>query len=997
MKQKNLLAMPARLLLTLLIGLMSVSSFARETENFNSGWLMRVGDISGAERADYDDRYWQAVTLPRAINEDEAYSIDIHEHTDTVAWYRKHFTIGKLGSDRLYLELEGARFAADVYVNGTLVGTTENGVMASGYDLTPHVRKGKNVIAIRTDNDWRYHERSTGSTWQWNDKNFNANYGGLTKNLFLHRVPATHQTLPLLSSLGTTGIYIYATDIDTQERTLTINAESQVLNTESNACELTLCVSVQDIDGKEVARFEGKPTTLTSGSKQILTARGKLSNANLWSWGYGYLYTVRTSLRDSKGKEIDPVMTRTGFRKTRYAEGKIWLNDRVMMVHGYAQRTSNEWPALGMSVPAWMSDLSNSMIVESGGNIVRWMHVCPWKQDIESCDRVGLPQAMPAGDAERDVTGRRWEQRVELMRDAIVYNRNNPSILFYECGNAKISREHMEEMRALRDQYDPHGGRAMGCREMLDVDVAEYGGEMLYVNKSTKKPMWMMEYCRDEGLRRYWDAWTWPYHAEGDGPLYRNKPANDYNHNMDEFAKKMVTAWYDYYLERPGTGKRVNSGGVKIVFSDTNTHYRGESNYRTSGVVDAMRIPKDAFWAHKVMWDGWVTPERDATHIVGHWNYERTVTDKGEAPVKPIYVVSTADEVELTLNGESLGKCNRSHQYLFTLDNVTWKPGSLIAIGRRDGKVVTSDTLTTSGPAHSIRLRPIVNPLGFTADGADIAIVEVEVVDAEGRRCPTYFGTIDFEMSGAGEWRGGIGSRSKERKDNYILSKSIPMDCGIGRVMIRSTTKPGKITLTAKTKDAGEATLTLSTQRPTETTLMPNRNLACRLDRGPTPSTPSYADEFETVEIASATAGSNQDDASKCFDDTENSEWSSDGNRDNSWIRLDLKGSDRVDEIAIKLTGWRNRIYPLAVYAGEEKVWEGVTYPTLGYVHIRPETPKEASSLTIKMLGPSENVEERQDTQELAGGQANQLDRMATRQGEVRLRIVEVDLLRRVK
>jgi beta-galactosidase/beta-glucuronidase len=144
----------------------------------------------------------------------------------------------------------------------------------------------------------------------------------------------------------------------------------------------------------------------------------------------------------------------------------VYLNDRVIQMKGYAQRTSNEWPAIGMSVPAWLSDYSNKLMVESNANLVRWMHVTPWKQDVESCDRVGLMQAMPAGDAEKDVTGRRWEHRTELMRDAIIYNRNNPSILFYESGNESISEEHMSEMKAIRDTYDPYGGRAIGSREM---------------------------------------------------------------------------------------------------------------------------------------------------------------------------------------------------------------------------------------------------------------------------------------------------------------------------------------------------------------------------------------------------------------------------------------------------------------------------------------------------------------------------------------------------
>ena len=487
---------------------------------------------------------------------------------------------------------------------------------------------------------------------------------------------------------------------------------------------------VVDADGKEVARFSGDPVTMLPGETRTVHIQQAVSGLHFWSWGYGYLYTVETSLlpdvttpiphREGQGGGSDRVTTRTGFRKTRFGEGKIWLNDRVLMMHGYAQRTSNEWPGVGISVPAWLSDYSNDLMVKSNGNLVRWMHVTPWKQDIESCDRVGLIQAMPAGDAEKDVEGPRWQQRTELMRDAIIYNRNNPSILFYECGNERISREHMVEMKKIRDEYDPFGGRAIGSREMLDIDEAEYGGEMLYINKSKKHPMWAMEYCRDEGLRKYWDEQSYPYHKEGDGPLYRGKPATEYNHNMDEFAVEMVRRWYDYWRERPGTGTRVSSGGVKIVFSDTNTHHRGESNYRTSGVTDAMRIPKDAFFVHQVMWDGWVEPEVPRTYIVGHWNYNSTKgteKTKGTEPiVKPVYVVSTAEEVELFLNGKSLGKGQQRYRYLHTFDNVAFEPGILEAVGSDGSRY----KLETAGEPYQLKLTVIQNPEGTKADGADM-------------------------------------------------------------------------------------------------------------------------------------------------------------------------------------------------------------------------------------------------------------------------------------
>ncbi|MDE6117156.1 MAG: glycoside hydrolase family 2 protein, partial [Duncaniella sp.] len=386
---------------------------------------------------------------------------------------------------------------------------------------------------------------------------------------------------------------------------------------------------------------------MAPGTTSTLTASAGVSDLNFWSWGYGYLYDVDTELLDETGKSIDKVTTRTGFRKTKFGDGKIWLNDRVIQMHGYAQRTSNEWPALGIDIPAWLSDYSNGMMVKSGGNLVRWMHVTPSKQDVESCDRVGLIQAMPAGDAEKDRDGRTWEQRMELMRDAIIYNRNNPSILFYEAGNRAVSREHMLEVKAIRNTYDPHGGRAAGCREMLDIDEAEYGGEMLYINKSKKHPMWAMEYCRDEGLRKNWDDYSYPFHKEGEGPLYKGADASDYNHNQDMFAVELVRRWFEYWQERPGNGDRTSSGGAKIIFSDTNTHFRGKENYRRSGVTDPMRIPKDGFFAHQVMWNNtWVDKEGAQTYIVGHWNCD-------DGTVKPVYVVSNGEDVELFLNGES--------------------------------------------------------------------------------------------------------------------------------------------------------------------------------------------------------------------------------------------------------------------------------------------------------------------------------------------------------
>ena len=991
------------LLSALLAIAMTTMAVERQKQNFNAGWRLTVGDVAEARHADFDDSGWQRVTLPYAFNGNEAFRKDIVDLTDTIAWYRKTFTIDDTDGRKFFVEFEGVRQGADFFLNGHNLGFSDNGVMACGFDLTPYIIKGKNVLAVRCDNSWQYRDRTLNSRYQWNDKNFNANYGGIPKNVFLHITDRLYQTLPLYSNLGTTGTYIYATDFDVPARKATVHVESQVRNDDDKERSFTFFAKVLDLDGKEVAHLDGRRVTMKPGETRTVSVAGQVSGLHFWSWGYGYLYTVKTLLKADDGSKIDDVVTRTGFRKTEFREGKTFLNDRVLMMHGYAQRTSNEWPGTGLSVPSWLSDYSNGLLVESGGNLVRWMHVCPWKQDIESCDRVGLLQAMPAGDAEKDVEGARWQQRTEVMRDAIIYNRNNPSVVFYECGNYRISKEHMEEMKRIRDLYDPYGGRAVGCREMLDRPEAEYGGEMLYINKSGTKPMWSMEYYRDEGLRKYWDEYSYPYHKEGDGPLYRNAPARDYNHNMDALACGMVERWHEYWLERPGTGRRVSNGGAKIVFSDTNTHHRGESNYRTSGVVDAMRIPKDAFFVHQVMWDGWVSPERPRTYIIGHWNYK-------PGTVKPVYVVSTADEVELFVNGKRVGKGERSFQWLYTFSDVAFEAGRLEAKAS-DG---SSYTIETAGEPCQLRLSAIENPQGFKADGADMALLQVEVLDRQGRRCPLDDRMVHFEVNGEVQWVGGIATRNnkdylkassrkdpnlldsaneRNSSDNYVGLYDLPVECGVNRVLVKSTTNAGDINVSVCADGVRPAYLTLRTQAVDVPAYMPQLSLKPRLTRGETPLTPSYTDSYVSVGIAGVTGGCNADNLANTYDDNELTEWKSDGSKENAWITYHLDRKASVSEIVLKLTGWRSKCYPLEVWAGKRKVWEGITPATLGYVHLCVEQPVAASDVTIRMVAPVQDSSKFGLVKELAGGAANEMDRVKSAKGKVELRIVEADLL----
>lgn len=875
--------------------------------------------------------------------------------------------------------------------------THENGVMAFGIDISDYVYHGgkDNLIALRIDNSWDYKEKNTGTIYQWNNINFNANYGGIPKNVFLHVTDKLYQTLPLYSNLKTTGTYIYAREINISKKSAIVFAESEIKNEYTIPMTFQYEMKLEDMDGNIFKTIMGREVTIEPGETYTAKLNDRVHDLNFWTWGYGYLYNVYTTLYVNN-KPVDVVKTRTGFRKTAFKDGMVYLNDRVIQLKGYAQRTSNEWPAVGMSVPAWLSDFSNRMIVEGNGNLVRWMHVTPWKQDVESCDRVGLIQAMPAGDAEKDIEGRQWEQRVELMRDAIIYNRNNPSILFYESGNTGISEEHMADMMAVRDQYDPYGGRAIGSREMLDSKIAEYGGEMLYINKSADIPMWATEYCRDEALRKYWDEYSYPYHKDGDGTseywstvtntMNKNVDAKAYNRNQDSFAIELIRRWFDYFRIRPGTGSRVSSGGAKIIFSDSNTHYRGVENYRRSGVTDAMRIPKDAFYVHQVMWDGWVDIEKHRTYIIGHWNYSPETQ-------KDVYVASTGEQVELFINGKSKGMGVRDYNFLYTFKGIDWEKGKIEAVSYdTKGVELSRDEIVTSESPESVRLKLIEAPDGFKADGADLVLVEVEVVDKNGVRCPLANNMISFDLEGPAEWRGGIA----QGPDNFILSKKLPVECGVNRVLIRSTTKAGKVKLTAKA-DGLPSTTILFKSSPFKdknglSSYVSGEYQSSYLERGEVLGGQSYQESRTQIKIVDAMAESNQDKVHFSFDDNERTEWTNTGEYLTGCISYELERDAVVSAIDMKLTGWRMRSYPIQIFVDDIKVYEGETEKSLGYIHI-PIKPTKGRFVRVQLVGLSSEQDGFGDIIEVTGTKNLDLYRdPKALNAKGQLRIVEIDI-----
>jgi len=786
-------------------------------------------DVSGAEASGFDDSKWSAVATPHSFNDVDSFRMLIsHGGGDSgtykgLSWYRKHFKLpAALVGNRVFLEFEGIRQAGDIYLNGKQVGLYENGITAYGIDITDGLQFGakENVLAVKVDNTTTYKERAfcttnpksaDGSTcaatgYEWNANDFNPDHGGINRHVWLHVVGKIHQTLPLYYGLESQGVYIHATNFDIANKTTDVTVDAEVHNMSGDRATVGLSVVIVDSNGRVCTQFDGDPLDMVDGEKSVMSAGGTLKDARFWSIDDPYLYDVYTILK-MDGKVVDVNRLETGFRKVEFkggaGTGGIYINDKFVYLKGFSQRSANEWAGVGAGYPDWMHDYTAKLIRECHGNYMRWMHISPTKADADSFARFGIVQTCPAGDKERDVTGRQWDQRVEVMRDSIIYFRNNPSILFWEAGNTVIAPDQMQQMVDLKKQWDPDGGRVIGTRgdsnnaaNTATTPIAEYYGVMMAQDRGVetlagptamfraysaerrdRAPIVETEDLRDEGARRYWDNYSPPYYG------FKKGPNDTYQYTSESFTLQAVKRYRDYWENRISNTDPEHarwSGYCSIYFTDEDADGRQDSSEvaRVSGKVDAMRLPKDIYYAYRVMQN-----EQPDLHILGHWSYPGTQPD-GTKTVKTVYVIANTESVELFVNGKSLGVNTKpDNGWTFSFPAVEFAPGSIKAIGKNAGKVVVQQELTTAGPAVAIKMTPIVGPKGLQADGEDVALIDVEVVDAKGQRCPTDDARVDFSCTGPGIWRGGYNSGKLNSTNNLYLNT----ECGINRVAVRST------------------------------------------------------------------------------------------------------------------------------------------------------------------------------------------------------------------
>ena len=793
--------------------------------------------------------------------------------------YRKTFRVPK--GKHFFIEFETVRQSLYVYVNGRFAGFYEAGITASGYDLTPFVKPGEDaLVAVVTENtgsrgtkcvsaemkekpgDWG------GAGYQWAGTDFNPVQGGIVGNVKLHvKENDAYITLPLWNTLKTKGAYVWADNFDFEKGEADIHAEvecrpSDVDGRSSAVGSRTSCIRVTVAGQTFSGSFVSRPSS--HAGKPILLASGRVKGLKFWSPDTPQIYDVKIELlgggrgyppseASAEGgsmrgatalpeKVLDSVTVRTGFRHVSFGREKgLLINGKYFWLPGYAQRSTDSWAAIGYA-PDWLQDFDAELIRESGARFVRWMHVAPKPGPVRAFDKAGVVCVCPAGDKESESSGRCWEQRTEAMEAAIIYFRNSPSVFFWEAGNNQISPAHMREMRLLKERLDPHGCRFMGCRTLStpeQIAEAEYVGTMIHRHDAkasdamAKTGRWMpvveTEYCREESPRRAWDRYSPPdynFVCERLSSGAKQWMYNCYDMTQEDFALSNggTSDGYGYfYGNRAGGGGKLGryyAACAMLCWTDCNQHGRNSSteNCRSSGRVDAVRIPKENFYVHQVMYSQ--TPK---VKILGHWNYPKKTAEnywysekvddgkviayKGERKQrdpehKTVYVIGSlsVDSVRLFVNGRQVGEAKSpSNLFDFTFPNVdVTESGKVEAVAYdKDGKEIARDAIETVGEAARLEMSVRTGPKGFLADGADIAMVDLRLVDAKGRVLPLADDRIDFELKGDAVFMGGWNSGAFD--DNSPVGKNwVNLECGIARVFIKAGRTPGKVTLAAR-------------------------------------------------------------------------------------------------------------------------------------------------------------------------------------------------------
>ena len=759
---------------------------------------------------DYDDSSWKVVDaphdyivegkiLPRARG-----GADGYQAQRIPAMYRRTIVKPEVAEgDRIWLEFDGVYRMSHYWINGKHVDVHPGAFVMNRIDVTDELKEGENCLVVTVDPTI-------------SESGYDG--AGIYRRVRMVVVPEIR--------VAADGVFV-SSRIDDPKDGITapavVTISTEITNSSNKKARAKLLYEIIDSTGKVVET--GTESKVLPVGDSMFEETIDLSAAKLWSCEHPELYELRTTIKVA-GRAVDRVTTKFGIRKIEFdVERGFFLNGKHIKIKGICSRPNHA--GVGHAMPARLTEWRLEQLKAMGGNAYRCAHY-PFGPDFyDACDRLGvlvMDEFRSFGDGSNMLATDKTtadvlkNQTIQLRR-----HRNHPSIIMWCIGNeggsyqnrpsggriARSIQKLVDELDGTRlTTYANNGSlgpgltaddrwTTVGVSGAVDAIGVNYNCGLYdqIRERYPDKPMIGTEVCSEIGTRGCYDL-TQFKNRMGGPDLRGDQKANHlsaYSVNTPGWGAISETGW-KAVSARPWVAGYFVWSGFDYQGEPTPFVYQDDVGISTQfGIMDYCGFPKDAYWYYKSWWG-----TDPVLHVFPHWNWKGK-----EGEVIPVWVHSNCDEVELFLNGKSLGK-----QKMEPNSHLEWEvpyaPGKLEAKGSYKGTPMHTVVETTGVPA-GIALAP--DRVELTADGADLAWVGVSIIDDEGRVVPTASNLVNFSLTGPAKVLG-VGNGDPACHEDVKASKRSAFN-GLCMVLVQTTDEAGEIVLTAESEGLTPISVTL--------------------------------------------------------------------------------------------------------------------------------------------------------------------------------------------
>ncbi|MCW3785977.1 beta-galactosidase GalB [Plebeiibacterium sediminum] len=780
----------------------------RQVESFNKGWKFFLGDTADASKVSFNDADWRALNLPHDWSIEGEFSKDNPSTTEGgalptgIGWYRKTFKVDSVPQNqKYYIDFDGVFCNSEVWLNGHYLGKRPFGYITFRYDMTPYLNfeDKENVMAVRVDND-----AQPASRWYTGS--------GIYRNVWMVTINQVH-----VDHWGT-----YITTPKVSDEAAIVNLEVKIKNNQNAAQQLKVKTELYDQNNQVVAQDE--KSVSCKDSLCSIAYDFTVNHPVLWSIENPYMYTAVTSVYNKK-ELIDQYETPFGIRYFEFDSAKgFFLNGQPLKIHGVNQH--HDLGALGAAVNTRAMERQLEILKGMGCNAIRMAHNPPAQELLDLCDQMGFLVIDESFDEWKKTKAKKgyhlyWDEwHVRDLQDMILRDRNHPSIIAWSIGNEireqfdttgiSITRElagivkELDKTRpvtsALTEQ-DPKKNNIYqsGALDLISFNYKHkeyldfpknYPGQKMLASENMSALSTRGHYDMPSDSMRIW-------------PSAYNAPLVGANDDYTVSAYDHVYAYWGATHEDTWNVVK-NNDFISGMFIWSGFDYLGEpipypwparSSYL--GIIDLAGFPKDAYYLYQSEWT-----DKTMLHIFPHWNWE-----KGQ-DIDVWAYYNNADEVELFLNGKSLGTRKKEDGKFHVMWRVPFEPGTLKAVSRTDGQVVLEKEIHTAGEPYKVELiadREVIN-----ADGTDLSFITVKIMDKDGNMIPDADQLVHFDIEGNGFIAGvdnGYQASLEPFKANYRKAFN-----GMCLLIVQATEEAGDIKITATTDGLKNGVLTLKSK-----------------------------------------------------------------------------------------------------------------------------------------------------------------------------------------